>query len=71
MAGKLRLSRPDGRLDQLGQRPDRRAFHLVALGLPNRGQGGVVAAKPEVQRSTEHLGDSQRETLAARLGLVD
>ena len=70
-ARELRLSGPDGRLDQLDQRPDRRALLVVALGLADRGQGRVVAAEPEVQRSAEKFGDRQREPLAARLSIAD
>ncbi len=42
-ARELRLSGPDGRLDQLGQRPERRALLVAALGLADRGQGRITA----------------------------
>ena len=70
-ARELRLPGPDGRLDQLDQRPNRRTLVVVSLGVAHRGQGRVEAAEPEVQRSSDKFGDGQRESLPARPGIGD
>ena len=69
--GTLRLAAPNGRLDQLGQRPDRRPFGVEALGGKDRGQRGLVAAEPVVQASAQKLGGRQGDPLPASLRLAD
>src|SRR4051794_10034333 len=70
-ARALTLAGTDRRLDQIGQRPQRRTLLVVALGLAGRGQGRVVTAEPVVERRAQTLGDRQGEPFATRLGLFE
>src|SRR3954470_19032941 len=69
--GTIRLAAPNGRLDQLGQRPYRRPFRVEALSGKDGGQRRVVATEPVVQASAENLGGRQGNPLPASLRLAD
>ena len=69
--GAVGLAESNGRLDQLGQGPNRRPFRVKALGRCGRGQRGFVVAEAVVETSAQELGGRQREPLAASLGFAD
>jgi hypothetical protein len=61
----------DGRLDQLGERPNCRAVARVVAGAADRGQGLLMAAETVVEDPAQKLGDRQHESLAACVSLAD
>src|SRR5260221_2194470 len=69
--GALGLSAANCGLDQLSQRPNRRAFRNELLGMSDSGKSIVIAAETVVERPAEKLGNGQGESLSPPGGIVD